>query len=74
MRLMGDVELDHVMGRISRRMEIDQPGRVASTRTPFKRSPGGIRPGGRPRWLELLIKHAAILDSGAQSQRLYLTR
>ena len=29
---------------------------------------GGIRPGGLPRWLELLTKLAAILDLGVQSR------
>jgi hypothetical protein len=40
-----------------------------STWTPFKTAgPDGIRPGGLPRWLELLTKLAAILDLGVQSR------
>jgi hypothetical protein len=36
---------------------------------PFKTAgPDGIRPGGLPRWLELLTKLAAILDWGVQSR------
>jgi len=36
---------------------------------PFKTGgPGGIRPGGLPRWLKLLTKLAAILDLGVQSR------
>src|ERR1700722_9265301 len=52
---------------------IDRPGRVGVPRSrrdlPFKTvGTGGIRPGGLPRWLELLTKLAAILHLGAQSR------
>ena len=50
--------------------QLDRVGCQCPTRTPpFKTAGlGGIRLGRQLRWLELLIKHAAILDLGGQSR------
>jgi hypothetical protein len=66
--------LDHVIGRpgqkISRRAEsLTRSCPCSHLDPPFKTAgPDGIRPGGLPRWLELLTKLAAILDWGVQSR------
>jgi len=56
------VELDHAMVRTSQNYHGGQNRSAWSCRC--STTPGGIRPGGLPRWLESVTKLAAILDLG----------